>query len=34
LSSVSALFRTEAVETWIGCLVSATPRKVRVKRAE
>ena len=31
---VSTLFRTEAVETWTGCIVSATPRKVRVKRAE
>jgi hypothetical protein len=31
---VSTLFRTEAVESWTGCIVSATPRKVRVKRAE
>lgn len=31
---VSTLFQTEAVETWTGCIVSATPRKVRVKRAE
>ena len=30
---VSTLFRTEAVETWKGCVVSATPRKVRVRRA-
>jgi predicted nuclease of predicted toxin-antitoxin system len=30
---VSTLFRTEAVEAWKGCIVSATPRKVRVKRA-
>ena len=31
---VATLFRTEAVETWKGCIVSATPRKVRIKRAE
>ncbi len=31
---VASLFRSEAVETWRGCIVSATPRKVRVKRAE
>lgn len=30
---VASLFRSEAVETWSGCIVSATPRKVRVKRA-
>jgi predicted nuclease of predicted toxin-antitoxin system len=29
---VASLFRTEAVETWSGCLVTATPRKVRVRR--
>jgi predicted nuclease of predicted toxin-antitoxin system len=29
---ISTLFRTEAVETWVGCLVSATPTKVRVRR--
>lgn len=29
---VSTLFRTEAVETWKACLVSATPTKVRVRR--
>ncbi len=31
---VSTLFRTEAVDSWRGCIVSATPRKVRVKRPE
>jgi predicted nuclease of predicted toxin-antitoxin system len=31
---ISMLFRTEAVETWEGCLVSATPTKVRVRRAD
>jgi predicted nuclease of predicted toxin-antitoxin system len=31
---VSMLFRTEAVDSWRGCIVSATPRKVRVKRPE
>jgi predicted nuclease of predicted toxin-antitoxin system len=30
---VASLFRSEAVETWRGCIVSATPTKVRVKRA-
>lgn len=30
---VASLFRSEAVETWQGCIVSATPTKVRVKRA-
>jgi predicted nuclease of predicted toxin-antitoxin system len=29
---VAALFQSEAVETWRGCIVSATPRKVRVRR--
>jgi predicted nuclease of predicted toxin-antitoxin system len=29
---VTSLFRTEAVETWSGCLVTATPTKVRVRR--
>lgn len=29
---VASLFRTEAVDTWSGCLVTATPRKVRVRR--
>lgn len=29
---ISTLFRTEAVETWEGCVVSATPKKVRVRR--
>ena len=29
---VSSLFRTEAVETWSGCLVTATLRKIRVRR--
>lgn len=31
---ISMLFRTEAVDTWEGCLVSATPTKVRVRRAD
>jgi predicted nuclease of predicted toxin-antitoxin system len=29
---VSALFRTEDVEAWRGCIVTATTHKVRVKR--
>lgn len=29
---VSAVFRTEDVESWKGCIVTATPRKVRVRR--
>jgi predicted nuclease of predicted toxin-antitoxin system len=29
---VARLFRTEAVNTWSGCLVTATPTKVRVRR--
>ena len=29
---VASLFRTEAVDTWSGCMVTATPRKVRVRR--
>jgi len=29
---VASLFRAEAVDTWSGCLVTATPRKVRVRR--
>lgn len=29
---VASLFRTEGVDTWSGCLVTATPRKVRVRR--
>jgi len=29
---VTALFRTEDVEEWKACIVTATPRKVRVKR--
>lgn len=29
---VALLFRTEAVDTWSGCLVTATPTKVRVRR--
>jgi predicted nuclease of predicted toxin-antitoxin system len=32
LERVSALFRTEDVESWKGCVVTATPHKVRVKR--
>jgi predicted nuclease of predicted toxin-antitoxin system len=30
---ISTLVRTEAVEAWTGCIVSATLTKVRVKRA-
>lgn len=29
---VASLFRTEAADTWTGCMVTATPRKVRVRR--
>lgn len=29
---VTSLFRTEAVDTWSGCMVTATPTKVRVRR--
>ena len=29
---VATLFRGEDVDSWSGCLVTATPRKVRVKR--
>jgi len=29
---VTSLFRTEAVHTWSGCMVTATPTKVRVRR--
>lgn len=32
LRMVEALFRTEAVETWLGCLVVATERKLRMLR--
>lgn len=32
LQRVAALFRTEAVDTWSGCLVTATPTQVRVRR--
>lgn len=32
LERVVALFRTEAIETWTGCLVTATPTKVRVRK--
>lgn len=31
---VATLFRTEAVDTWSGCMVTATPYKVRVRRPE
>jgi hypothetical protein len=34
LERVSTIFRTEAVDSWNGCIVSATPRKVRVKRPQ
>jgi predicted nuclease of predicted toxin-antitoxin system len=33
LDRVAALFRTEEVEAWAGCLVTATPTKVRVRKA-
>jgi hypothetical protein len=29
---VAAIFRTESVDTWGGCMVTATPHKVRVRR--
>jgi hypothetical protein len=29
---VAAIFRTEGVNSWGGCLVTATPHKVRVRR--
>jgi predicted nuclease of predicted toxin-antitoxin system len=32
LERVATVFRTEAVDTWAGCLVTATPTKVRVRR--
>jgi len=32
LERVSMLFATESVDEWLGCLVVATDRKVRVKR--
>ena len=32
LERISVLFTTEPVETWRGCLVVTTDRKVRVKR--
>jgi len=32
LERVASLFRTEAVDTWSRCMVTATPRKVRVRR--
>lgn len=28
---IACLFRTEAVDTWSRCIVTATPRKVRVR---
>ena len=34
LTRIVMLFRTEAVESWNGCVVSATPTKVRVRRTE
>jgi predicted nuclease of predicted toxin-antitoxin system len=30
---ISTLFRFEHVEDWAGCMVTATPNKVRVRRA-
>jgi hypothetical protein len=30
---VATLFRSEPVDGWTGCIVSATPTKVRVRRA-
>jgi hypothetical protein len=32
LERVTGLFQTENVESWVGCVVSATSRKVRVRR--
>lgn len=32
LDRIATLFREEDVETWVGCMVTATPRKVRVRR--
>lgn len=29
---IGRIFRAEAVENWVGCLVVATDRKIRVKR--
>lgn len=29
---IAELFRSEDVESWVGCLVTATPRKVRIRR--
>jgi hypothetical protein len=29
---IATLFRAEAVDTWSRCIVTATPRKVRVRR--
>lgn len=34
LERISVLFRTEAVESWKGCLITATATKIRVRRAE
>jgi hypothetical protein len=30
---IATLFRAEAVDTWSRCIVTATPRKVRVRRS-
>ena len=32
VARIATLFRAEAVETWSRCIVTATPRKVRVRR--
>ena len=32
LERISSLFRTEAVESWKGCLITATATKIRVRR--
>lgn len=34
LDRVTALFRTEQIENWTGCLVVATDQKVRIRRPE
>lgn len=34
LDRVTALFRTEQIENWAGCLVVATDQKVRIRRPE
>ena len=29
---IATLFQVEDVESWVGCMVTATPHKVRVRR--